>query len=1052
MKVQFTKRYLIVVLLALFTNFLANAQDSTIIVKGKIVSNRNTPLTDISVSVEGENVAPVLTNQDGEFQVTTHSGDVWLIVTPIGQYKSKRVFLNSRQEILISLADDNLNTGYDELVEINRTLKRRDMVSSYEDIELHNIYHKSAQTIDQYLQDKVPGMLITSQSGMPGKGGVSFMRGIKSMLTNNTPLYIVDGIPIEEPGLFQSNLAGNSYSPLANIDPLDISSITVLKDQTVTALYGTKASNGVIMIETLKASAIETTIDVIVRHGLNLSVDYLPQLNGGQYKALTNEILASSNIREEFFVEKYPGLYLTANDEGFFRYQHNTNWQEEVFSNSTMDNMFVTVKGGGQFAQFGLSVGYIKHEGIFKNTKFDRFNVRFVGNMDVYSWLRLDISANLTNNNSFLRESALSEATSPILTSLQKSPLLNPYKYDIEGNRLKTIDEVEELGISNPTAVAQNVLAHNKNYSFISSIRGQADISQTLKWNTLMGINFNSLKEFMFSPNLGMELYYNDEANNVSKAMNNYLFSVYTDNYLSFAKTFSTIHEFTAYSGIRLNTNELQVDWGEGKNTPDNDQYTTMQSGQNDLRLLGGSNGKWNWMSLYGSANYKLRDKYILNACASLDYSTRTGEKADAGLVIGDLPFGVFYSAGVAWRLSNENFLKNIKALEDLTLRVSYGISGNDDIGNFSAMDYYELVRYRETSGLIQGSIPNETLKYETTNQINIGLDFSVWGDRTSLTANYYIMHTNDMFVYEPQQSYTGFRYRPTNGGSIANRGWELSLYTRLVDGKSFKWNLIFNLSHFTNEVTEIKGNELITPFVGGEFITREGEPINNFYGYLYEGVFASYTDAEAANLVNEKGRPYGAGDAKFKDLSGPKGTPDGIINNYDKTTLGSPVPDYFGSATAQFMYKRWSLDATVQLITGSEVYNYVRYQNERMSDITNQSTNVLKRWQFDGDKADVPRAVWGDPIGNAAFSSRWIEDGSFIRLKSVSLSYTIPDKFLVFKNADFFVTATNLLSWHQYLGYDPEFSYSYDTMSQGIDYGLMPQHRQFIFGIKFGL
>jgi len=308
------------------------------------------------------------------------------------------------------------------------------------------------------------------------------------------------------------------------------------------------------------------------------------------------------------------------------------------------------------------------------------------------------------------------------------------------------------------------------------------------------------------------------------------------------------------------------------------------------------------------------------------------------------------------------------------------------------------------------------------------------------------------MLVLIPQEGYTGYMFKPENSGNVKNTGFEIMGFHRIIDKRVLKWDISPVLTFLSNEVTQMNGRELITPFEGGEFVTREGNPVNSFYGYQFEGVFETSENALEANLVNEKGIPFRAGDARYKDFSGPDNTPDGIINDYDKIVLGSPNPSVFGSLLTSLKFHRWSLDMMVQFVYGNEIFNYVRYRNERMIDLSNQSTNVLNRWQYEGQMTDVPRALWNDPVGNSDFSSRWIENGSYMRLKYLTLCYTIPDNFHVFKNAALYITATNLFTWNEYLGYDPEFSYSVDPMEQGIDYGLMPQFRQFLFGIRFGL
>jgi hypothetical protein len=306
--------------------------------------------------------------------------------------------------------------------------------------------------------------------------------------------------------------------------------------------------------------------------------------------------------------------------------------------------------------------------------------------------------------------------------------------------------------------------------------------------------------------------------------------------------------------------------------------------------------------------------------------------------------------------------------------------------------------------------------------------------------------------IYAPIEAYFGFNYRPENGGKMKNTGTDLSVLIRLIDKPNFKWDLQASYSYVKNEITEIKGGKLVVPVQGAEIVNMPGEQANSFYGYIYEGVYQTAQDASSAGLVNNRYKAYQAGDAKFKDISGPAGTPDGVINDYDKTVIGSSNPNQFGGLSNTFTYKRWALNAFVQFVKGNEVFNYVRYRNESMTGLENQSTRVLDRWTYDGQQTEIPRAMYNDPIGNSDFSTRWIEDGSYLRLKNVSVSYTIPGEFLVFKNAQFYVSGTNLLTVSNYLGYDPEFAFSSNPIVQGIDYGLTPQVRQFVFGVKLGL
>ena len=308
------------------------------------------------------------------------------------------------------------------------------------------------------------------------------------------------------------------------------------------------------------------------------------------------------------------------------------------------------------------------------------------------------------------------------------------------------------------------------------------------------------------------------------------------------------------------------------------------------------------------------------------------------------------------------------------------------------------------------------------------------------------------MLILAPVSSYLGYSYRPENGGKMQNKGLDLSVSLRVMDSRSFKWDIQANVSKVKNEITSLKGNQIVNQITGGETVNQVGSAANSFFGYVYEGVYSTSAEASAANLMNDKFVQYKAGDAKFKDISGPNGTPDGIINQYDKTTIGSSMPDLYGGLQNTFTYKRWSFNTHINFVSGNKIFNYVRYQNEKMTGLENQSAYVLNRWVYEGQVTNVPRPLWNDPMGNSSFSSRWIEDGSYLRVSNVSLSYKIPNKFLEFRNAEFYVSASNLLTVSKYLGYDPEFSYSYSHDEQGVDYGQTPQARQFIIGIKLGL
>lgn len=1032
--------------------FLSLAQDS-ILIRGVVLSDLSQPLPDVSVNIEGSANLPSVTNEMGEFTLKATADEAWLIVSPAGDYKTKRIFLNNRTTIKIYVTPDDISAGDDKISILSQEMRKRNIISSYSELNTEDIHHSSSLTVDQYMQGRISGVFVTNRSGMPGSGALATIRGVNSLNATNQPLYIVDGIPLTQYGVMGSNLNGYDYNPLVGINPYVISKTTIIKDPIITAAYGSKGSNGIILIETLDPSVTQTTIELDLRSGLSLSPEvYIPQLNAGQHKTLMNEVLFSSGMFEEDIIERYPSLFLTEDEVRFVEYQHNTNWQELIFDNSYFNNINLNVKGGDEIARYGLSFRYTDNKGIIKTTGFQGYNLRFVSRLNIFTWLRMNAGVSLNYNSSRLKEAATMEETSPIFASLTKSPLLNPYQYDLEGQRIRTLAEVDDIGISNPLAIIDNYEAISNNYNFIASADFESSVFRNLLVNSKFSLTYNVMKEQIFMPNHGMELYYNEEAINVAKSTNNDLKSFYNNTYLSYNKTFGNDHVISSVTGLHVHTNQFQLDWGLTKNAHENDQYRAIQDGQPDLRDAGGQNRIWNWMSVYENIFYSYKDKYLLSATISLDGSSRVGDNAINTIKIADIPFGLFYSGGIAWRVSNESFLKNMAWIEDLRLRLSVGRTGNDDIGESSATNYYQTIKFRTTAGLFPAVLPNDELSYEKVYQMNTGIDLSLLGNRFTASFDLFNSGTDNMLIFSPVESYLGYDLRVENGGKLKNNGWELNLFVRILERNSFKWDLSANLSSFMNEITEIKGDKLITEIEGAETVNVVGSPANSFYGYIYKGVFSTQADATEASLINDKGIPFQAGDAIFEDLSGPDGLPDSIINDYDKTTIGSALPRYFGGIVNTFSFRRWTLSTFVQFVYGNDVFNYIRYKNERMTGLENQSRNVLNRWQYDGQETDVPRALWDDPTGNAAFSTRWLEDGTYMRVKNITLSYRIPNQFLAFRNAEFYFSVNNIYTVSKYLGYDPEFAYSFSQIDQGIDYGQCPQPRQFIAGIKLGL
>ena len=1054
MKTEFLKLpgLIIVTISLVFSNCISIQAQDTVLIEGVVVDTSGGPLLGVSVGVEGSSDMPVISDSDGRFTAKVGPEGRWLNIEPSAGYKSKRVFINKRESLIIYLSNEDLPSGDDMIRIINQETLKRNLIASTHSISAEEMPQTGAITIDQYMQGRIPGLNATNRSSMPGSGTFSMLNGPNSAFLSNEPLYIIDGEMMTSPGVFQSIVDGFEYNPLLALNVHDVTKVTVVKDPSITAAYGSKASNGLYFIETLVPSATKTLIELDFRVGLSQApLNMVPQMNAQQHKTLINEVLFSSGLFEEKIRETYPNLFFTSDDARFIDYQHNTQWQELIFDQGLFTNLNLKVKGGDEIARYGLSVGYIDSNGIIKSTGYNGYNLRFVSLVNIFTWLKINANVSMNYSKANLKESARVRQTSPVFTALSKSPMMNPYNYDIEGQELRSFAPVDELGISNPLAVIENYEASANNLEFRTTLGTRAAITKDLELNSNFSLAYNILNEQVFKPNLGMELYFNDEAMNISEASNNNLTSFNNNTYLNFIKQTGD-HFISSSTGLQIQMNSFEFDRALTKNAPANDQYRNLNDGTANLREISGDNRYWNWFSVYENIGYSYRDRYLLSGSVSLDGSTRVGDYALNTVKINHTPFGLFYGMGLGWRLSSEAFLEQFAWLEELKLRVSYGKTGNDTFGESAATRYYSSIKYRGAVGLYPAQVFNEELTYETVNKLTLGLDLALLGNRITAQADIYTSETNNMVIYRELEPYYGYSFRAENGGRMKNRGIDLGLFFRIVDLPSFTWDIQSSLSAIQNEVTEVSGGSNVVKLTGAEVINTPGQQANSYFGYIYNGVYSTTEDAQNANLVNDRFIPFQAGDAKFSDLSGPEGTPDGIIDDYDKVVIGSSIPDFLGGINNRLSYKGWSLSTFVQFVKGNELFNYVRFKNESMSGLENQSTTVLNRWQYEGQITNIPRAKYEDPQGNSSFSTRWIEDGSYVRIKNISLVYTIENQFFTFRNASFFISVNNAFTFTNYLGYDPEFGFSRFHFDQGIDYGLAPQTRQFLVGFKLGL
>jgi len=559
------------------------------------------------------------------------------------------------------------------------------------------------------------------------------------------------------------------------------------------------------------------------------------------------------------------------------------------------------------------------------------------------------------------------------------------------------------------------------------------------------GLDRVKSNEKIFIPSWGIAPQGDGSAERSMKVKENQYYSLLSEARLSYRNRINYIHDLTVDAGIRYMLNSLIQDFGTAQNSA-TDEFKDLNSGKADEKAVGGNQEKWSWLNYFFSANYILKGRYILTGNISLDASSKFGTEVQDGINIAGYPYAVLPSAGIAWRLSSEPFIPDIRFLDELKIRASYGLTGSDDFINYYTKLYYVTVPYNSITGFTLKGLYNSGLKWEVEKQINAGLDLSMFRERLIVNTDWYSTRTEDMITITSLPAYYGFDKYISNGGSCQNNGFEFNIYGKLID-RAFTWEISANYSKYKNEILELDNNQIITSFRGGEKISKAGYPMGMFYGYQSLGVFSTQDQADQANLLDKSGRRFNAGDIHFADLDN-----NSIIDEQDKTIIGNPHPEYILGFSNGFFFKGFSLNFLVYYLKDADVFNYLRSQTESMSGVENQTTAVYNRWITDGQNTTMPRASFGDPMGNNRFSNRWIEDGSFVRLKSVTLSYTFHGRLSFINALNIYLTGMNLITSTSYLGYDPEFSYLDGVLGQGIDYGKIPQPRSMVIGLKIGL
>ncbi len=1003
------------------------------------------PASGVRVIVKGFSAA--ITDDQGSFTLKVPDYNALLEVSGEG-FQTRVVPLKGRSTLEILLNDETHENMYQTVQMPAGATKKSDIAASVSGHETDGGWTSPMEIPDAFMQGRVAGLNAIRRSGTPGVGANLFLRGFTSLYATNKPLIVIDDMIYDYNDYGESIIANNYTNPLALIDVKDIQDVTVLKD--ATSLYGTKGANGVILITTSRAKQQATKIDFGAYYGVNFAPKKLPVMGASDYRIYLSDVLqargwSSSVISSQPYMDDN-----TANPD-YYATHNNTDWQSRVMENSLNSNYYIKVTGGDNIATYALSMGYMKNEGVIRGTDLSRYNTRFNANLNFSQKFTGTANLSFTYNEQNLKDLGISPATNPIYLGLVKSPLFTDREVNAEGKISPNLADADMLNISNPVAVVDEMQAYNKFYRFFGSFGFKYRFNNQFAASTLIGITYDKVRENIFIPRKGIS---NDTTSNavIDSRMGTQvkrLYTLFTDTRLSYTRQ-SALHGLNANIGFRFQNNTADQLYAKGFNSA-TDELVSVQNGLNALRQVGGGVGEWSWINVYANADYHYRHRFFAGISAAFDASSRFGEQAAGGFALGDVPVAVMPAINLAWLVSSEKFMAQ-SGISFLKLRASASKAGNDDIGNYSARQTYSSQNLLGMQGLVRSGIANPYLQWENVTRLNLGADLGLWNDRIQFTFDFWNNKTSRMLTYKPVESIFGFDRVLTNDGEMKTRGIDLSLTVRAINTAKLKWDISANATTSKNEVVSLPGESFTTHYAGATLLTREGEAASQFYGLTTNGVFASASEAAASGLMRKAKDgsliPFGGGDVRFNDLNGDK-----IIDNSDRSVIGNAQPKWVGGIHNKVNWDRFSFQALLTFSMGGEVFNYMRQQLESAGGVENQLLSVANRWRADGQVTHMPKATWQDPMGNAEFSDRWIEDGAYLRLRSLSAAYDVPVKNTKFiKDINVYMAGYNLLTFSRYLGFDPEFSANPAVFAQGIDTGLEPVYKSVMFGVKIGL
>lgn len=994
------------------------AQSQSLTITGKVVSgDARSGLPGVNVSIEGTTTGTT-TNAEGVYRLTLPSPGSTVVFSYIG-YVTQRLKADGRTQLDVTLAEDDKSLN--EVVVVGYgTKERRDVTSAISSVSGKEIQNLPVASPIALLQGRTAGVQIVQNSGAPGATNFSIrVRGTTSINAGNDPLYVVDGLPF----------VGNS----SDINPNDIESMEILKDAAASAIYGSRAANGVVLITTKRGKTGKASINFNYYKAVQqVDKTRLPKLmDSREFIELIQEQRANgAGITSLYgFVVPENGI-IGGNGQ-----IANTNWLNETIQTGGMDNYEMAIRGGENKLKFYLSGALLNQKGVLVFTDYKRYTGKL--NLDYQASDKLKIGTSINFTRSQTNGTPENEGGT-FQAALFKAPV-NPV-FATDGTYF--LEDIS--GVLNPIAVSDLETRFSVRNRLLTNAFAEYTLLPGLTFKTSWGADLISTRNDYFQPSNSRRLTVANGSSGYSDETN----WIY-EHTLTYANTFGQ-HRINALLG-----------YSQLENTFSSNSAAARDYGTNSIETLSAastpttatSSKTANGLSsLFGRVGYIYASRYYAEVSLRQDGSSKFGANNR---------YALFPAASLGWQVGREAFFKGLSSvISDLKIRASYGRTGNQGgIGNYTAQGAFSTgLGYVGQNGVGPTAIANPDLKWETTDQFNAGADLSFLKSRVNLSVDVYLKNTSNLLLNVQLPNTSGFASALQNVGSTENKGVEFNLNTINVEKGGLRWTSNVNISFNQNKITKLyNGNDIINTRGGGGFgaaqtfgLLREGESIGAFFGWQTNGVYATSAENEKQlRADNATGYLYRGGDIRFVDQNN-----DNIIDIRDRVVIGNALPKFTGGFTNNFQYKNFQLDVLAQFTYGNSVYNGTRTVTDGMYQFSNGSKTVLNRWRKEGDITDIPRADHTDPGGNRRSSTRWLEDGSYLRIKTVTLSYDVPSAVLQkirVSNLRLYATAQNLFTFTRYTGIDPEAnSYGNSTVTDlGFDYATYPQYKTFLFGVN---